>query len=152
MSLSVAVRGSFVLRYVHLLRPFLKAQAIFLASVQTSCLFRSHEVPEKNNILSEVSYKSTERRNVCGRAKAYCCVCDYDMMMITMMISVLTAATTVSCLFDAGGTLLTHSAPNFCRNNSPKFLRRMSATLICSYVNVALGPSLTHCHDIFLGQ
>jgi len=73
-------------------------------------LFRSHEVPEKNNILTEVCYKPTERRNEGIQAKAYCSHCDYDMMM---MISVLTA-TTLSCLSDAGGTLLTHSAPNFC--------------------------------------
>jgi hypothetical protein len=71
-------------------------------------------VPEKNNILTEVCYKPTERRNEGIQAKASCSDCDYDMMMITMMILVLTATTTLSCLSDAGGTLLTHSAPTFC--------------------------------------
>jgi len=36
------------------------------------------------------------------------------MTMTMMMILVLTAATIMSCLFDAGGTLSTHSAPTFC--------------------------------------
>jgi inhibitor of KinA sporulation pathway (predicted exonuclease) len=110
MNLAVPVRGSCVLRYVHHIRPYYKPKQSHRQVFSPHDCFVYTRLPERNNILSDVCYKFYRTKKSGSRAKTYCCDGDYDMMMLTMMMMIMvkTATTTLSCLFDASGTLLAH--------------------------------------------